>query len=81
MLIVCGTVFGTIVYRVQMSYILTNNTSVKAYASVIITVTSALMNLICSLILSQLYYWIARKLTDLGKKFFCFSFELYLFVE
>ncbi|UJR10628.1 hypothetical protein I4U23_014825 [Adineta vaga] len=63
-LIVCGTIFGTIVYRVQMDYIL-KNTSVKTYSSIIITVTSAIINLICSLILSQLYYWLAGKITDL----------------
>ena len=68
MAIVCATVFATIVYRVQMDYIL-KNSSVKTYSSIIITVTSAVMNLICSLILSQFYYWIAKKLTDLGKKF------------
>jgi hypothetical protein len=72
MIIVCATVFGTVVYRVEMAYIL-QNTSVKTYSSIIITVTSAAMNLICSLVLSQLYYWIATKLTDLGKKILFFS--------
>ncbi|CAF0946662.1 unnamed protein product [Adineta ricciae] len=63
-LIVCGTIFGTIVYRVQMDYIL-RDTSAKTYSSIIITVTGAVINLICSLILSQLYYWLAGKITDL----------------
>jgi len=71
MAIVCVTVFATIVYRVQMDFIL-KETSVSRYSSIIITVTSAIMNLICSIILSQFYYWIARKLTDLGKKSFLF---------
>ncbi|CAF3714176.1 unnamed protein product [Adineta steineri] len=62
--IVCVTVFCTIIYRIQMDYLL-KSTSVKTYSSIIITVTSAVMNLICSLILSLLYYWIASKLTDL----------------
>ena len=66
MVIVCATVFGTIVYRIQMDYRL-KNTSVKAYSSIIITVTSALMNLICSLALSKLFYWIAGKLTNRGE--------------
>jgi hypothetical protein len=69
MAIVCVTVFATIVYRVQMDYIL-KETSVSRYSSIIITVTSAIMNLICSIILSQFYYWIARKLTNLGKNDF-----------
>jgi hypothetical protein len=69
MAIVCVTLFATITYRVQMGYIL-QKTNVKTYSSIIITVTSAIMNLICSIILSQFYYWIARKLTDLGTKFF-----------
>ncbi|CAF3392764.1 unnamed protein product [Rotaria sp. Silwood1] len=64
MLIVCATIFAIIVYRVQMDYIL-RETSVKQYSSIIITVTSAIMNLICSILLSQFYYWVARKLTDL----------------
>ena len=67
--IVCATVFGTIVYRVQMDYIL-KDTSAKNYSSIIITVTSAAMNLICSLLLTQFYYWISKKLTDLGRKIF-----------
>jgi len=66
MAIVCATVFGIIVYRIQMNYIL-KTSSVKAYSSIIITVTSAVMNLTCSIILSQFYYWVAKKLTDLGK--------------
>lgn len=65
MCIVCATVFGTVVYRVQIDYLL-RKTSVHSYASIIITVTSAIMNLICSIILSQLYYYLARKLTDMG---------------
>lgn len=65
MLIVCGTIFGTIVYRVQMDYVL-KDTSAKAFSSIIITVTSAVINLICTLILSKLYYWLAAKITDLG---------------
>ena len=69
MAIVCATVFGTIAYRVQMDFIL-KKSSVKTYSSIIITVTSAIMNLICSVILSQFYHWIARKLTDLGKNLF-----------
>ncbi|CAM4909523.1 unnamed protein product [Rotaria socialis] len=60
----CTTLFAIIVYRVQMGFIL-NNTSVQAYSSIIITVTSAIMNLICSIALSLLYYWVAQKLTDL----------------
>ncbi|CAF0770703.1 unnamed protein product [Adineta steineri] len=64
MAIVCATVFATIVYRVRMDYIL-KKTSVSSYSSIIITVTSAIMNLICSIILSKFYYWIARKLTNL----------------
>ena len=78
MIIVCATVFGTVAYRVQMNYIL-KDTSVKAYSSIIITVTGAIINLICSVTLSQFYYWIAKRLTDLGKNekvisyfFFCF---------
>ncbi|CAF1416043.1 unnamed protein product [Adineta steineri] len=62
--IVCVTVFCTVVYRIQMDYLL-KSTSVKTYSSIIITVTSAVMNLICSLILSLLYRWVARKLTHL----------------
>ncbi|CAF3918215.1 unnamed protein product [Rotaria magnacalcarata] len=64
MAIVCTTVFATIVYRSRMDFIL-KNTSAKSYSSIIITVTSAIMNLICSVVLSQFYYWVARKLTDL----------------
>jgi len=79
MAIVCATVFGTIVYRVQMDYTL-QNTSVKSYSSIIITVTSAIMNVICSVILSQFYYWIANKLTDLGMKFSFFGIKLYPFM-
>lgn len=67
MAIVCGTVFGTIVYRVQMDYIL-KQTSVKTYSPIIVTVTSAIINLICSVVLSQLYYFLAKKLTDWGMK-------------
>ncbi|CAF4830476.1 unnamed protein product [Rotaria sp. Silwood1] len=63
MAIVCATVFATIAYRSRMDYIL-KKSNVKIYSSIIITVTSAIMNLICSIILSQFYYWIARKLTD-----------------
>jgi hypothetical protein len=74
MAIVCVTVFATIVYRVQMNYIL-KETSVSKNSSIIITVTSAIMNLICSIILSQFYYWIARKLTNLGKNDFFFYVE------
>lgn len=62
------TVFATVAYRTRMSYILTKDSNVKSQAAIIITVTSAIMNLLCSIILSQFYYWIARKLTDLGKK-------------
>jgi hypothetical protein len=80
MAIVCVTLFATIAYRVQMDYIL-KKTSVKTYSSIIITVTSAIMNLICSVILSQFYYWIARKLTDLGKKFFICIERIFYFVE
>ncbi len=83
MAIVCVTVFATIYYRVQMNYIL-KETSVNRYSSIIITVTSAIMNLICSIILSQFYYWIARKLTDLGKKndfFLCEKKKEFIFVE
>jgi hypothetical protein len=72
MAIVCATVFGTIAYRVQMDYIL-KNTSAKTYSSIIITVTSAVMNLICSLILSNFYSWMAKRLTDLGMKNFFIS--------
>jgi len=67
MAIVCATVFGTIAYRVHMKLLL-EKSNFSDYSSIIITVTSALMNLICSLILSQFYYWIARKLTNLGEK-------------
>jgi hypothetical protein len=67
MAIVCATVFATVVYRVQMNYTL-KQTSVKTYSSIIITVTSAAINLICSIILSQFYYWVAKKLTNLGMK-------------
>jgi hypothetical protein len=74
MAIVCVTVFGTVVYRVQMDYIL-KDTSAKNYSSIIITVTSAVMNLICSLALTRFYEWIARKLTDLGRKIFFDSFD------
>jgi hypothetical protein len=70
MAIVCATVFGTIAYRVHMKFLL-EQTSFSKNSSIIITVTSALMNLICSLILSQFYYWIARKLTNLGEKDLC----------
>ena len=73
MIIVCATVFGTVVYRVQMNFIL-KETSIKMYSSIIITVTSAIINLIFSVILSQFYYWIAEKLTDLGKQKKEFSF-------
>ena len=66
MAIVCVTVFGTIAYRVRMDSTL-KKSSAKAYSSIIITVTSAVINLICSILLSQIYYWIARKLTDYGK--------------
>jgi hypothetical protein len=76
MAIVCATVFGTIAYRVQMKFLL-EKSNFSDYSSIIITVTSALMNLICSLILSQFYYWIARKLTNLGEKKQTFSFVLY----
>ena len=69
MAIVCVTVFATIVYRVRMDVVLKGNTKTNKYSSIIITVTSAVMNLVCSVILSQFYYWIARKLTDLGKSF------------
>ncbi len=68
MCIVCVTVFGTIAYRVRMGFILQKNPRFKTYSPIIITVTSAIMNLICSIILSQFYYWIARKLTDLGTR-------------
>ena len=57
----------TIIYRVQMDYIL-KDTSARQYSSIIITVTSAIMNLICSVLLSQFYYWMAEKTTDLGRK-------------
>ena len=66
--IVCVTVFATIAYRTRMSFILIKDPKVKGQAAIIITVTSAIMNLICSIILSQFYYWIARKLTDLGSR-------------
>jgi hypothetical protein len=79
MAIVCVTVLGTIAYRVRMDYILKKDPRFKTYSAIIITVTSAIMNLICSIILSQFYYWIARKLTDLGKKIYCsFVFEILL---
>lgn len=63
MAIICATVFATVVYRVQVDYLL-RKTSAAPYSSIIITVTSAVMNLICSEILSILYYYLARKLTD-----------------
>jgi hypothetical protein len=78
MVIVCVTLLATIAYRVQMDFILKKNPNVKMYSSIIITVTSAIMNLICSIILSQFYYWIARKLTNLGTNFF---FLLFFFCE
>ncbi|CAF1156581.1 unnamed protein product [Adineta ricciae] len=62
--IVCVTVFATIVYRVRMDRILKKDPNLSSRSSIIITVSSAVMNLICSVILSQFYYWIARKLTD-----------------
>ncbi|CAF1289364.1 unnamed protein product [Rotaria sordida] len=62
-IIVCLTIFSIIVYRIQITYVL-KNVSVSSYSSIIITVTSAIMNLICSLILSPLYYYIAQKITD-----------------
>ena len=49
-----------------MDYIL-RDTSAKTYSSIIITITGAVINLICSLVLSQLYYWLAQKITDFGK--------------
>jgi hypothetical protein len=67
MAIVCVTVFATIVYRVRMDFVL-KTSSVKSYSSLIITVTSAIINLICSIILSQFYYWIAKKLTNYGRQ-------------
>jgi hypothetical protein len=70
MAIACVTVFATIAYRVRMDFILKKNPKLKSSSAIIITVTSAIMNLICSIILSQVYYWIARKLTDLGKKIY-----------
>ena len=66
MTIVCVTVLGTIAYRVRMYYRLKEDTRFNE-PGIIITVTGAIMNLICSVILSQFYYWIARRLTDLGK--------------
>lgn len=63
--IICATVFATVVYRVQVDYLL-RKTSAAPYSSIIITVTSAVMNLICSEILSILYYYLAKKLTDFG---------------
>lgn len=48
--------------------VILKNTSLKSHASLVITATSAVMNLICSVVLSQFYYWIARKLTDMGNK-------------
>lgn len=68
MAIVCVTVFATIAYRVRMDRILKKDPNLSSRSSIIITVSSAIMNLICSVILSQFYYWIARKLTDYGKK-------------
>ena len=68
MVIVCVTLFATIAYRVRMDFILKQNKRIAPYSSIIITVTSAIMNLICSIIFSQFYYWIARKLTDFGRK-------------
>jgi len=50
-----------------MTYILKEEKRLEAYSSIIITITSAIINLICSVILSQFYYFIARKLTDLGR--------------
>ena len=67
MAIVCANVFATVVYRVQIDYLL-RKTSVKTYSSIIVTITSAIINLICSLLLSQFYYWLAKKITNLGKK-------------
>lgn len=64
--IVCLTIFSVIVYRVQLSYMLIKNTFINSYSSIIITVTSAIINLICSLILSPLYNYIAIKITDFG---------------
>ncbi|CAM4777756.1 unnamed protein product [Rotaria magnacalcarata] len=61
-----ATLFATIVYRVQMDYIL-NATSAKTYSAIITAITSAIMNLIFSILISQLYYWIAGKLTDLER--------------
>lgn len=60
--------------------VILNNSNISRYSSIIITVTSAIMNLICSIILSQFYYWIARKLTDFGEKFFSFSIEENFFI-
>ena len=68
MAIVCVTLFGTIAYRTRMSFILAKDPKAKSQATIIITITSAIMNLLCSIILSQFYYWIARKLTDFGKE-------------
>ena len=66
MVILCATVFATIVYRIQIDYLL-KKTSIKAYSSIIVTVTGAIMNLICSLLLSFFFDRIARKLTDRGE--------------
>ena len=66
MIIICATVFATIVYRIQIDFLL-KKTSAKTYSSIIITVTSAVMNLICSILLSKFFYWIAKKLTNRGK--------------
>ncbi|CAF3386640.1 unnamed protein product [Rotaria socialis] len=63
---ICATLFATIVYRVQMGYIF-QNTSVNTYSAILITITSAIMNLIFSILLSEFYYWIAGKLTDLER--------------
>lgn len=64
--IACTNVFATIVYRAQVTYML-NQTTVKAYASLIVSITSAVINLIVSLVLSKVYYFVARKLTEAGK--------------
>ncbi|VDK58017.1 unnamed protein product [Anisakis simplex] len=64
LVVVIAIVFGVIIYRAIVSTVMYRKDDMKRYASFLAFSTAAVINLAVILILSQVYTYIAKKLTD-----------------
>lgn len=63
--LVLAAVLGIIVYRMSLMIVLSNSERLRHYSVSIVSISAGIINLIAIIILSNLYSWLAVKLTDM----------------